>query len=98
MFEFNSLTAPFLITGIMASLLIVGVILRRFVPFFRKTLLPASIIAGLIGFILINVGVIPIKQSVFETVSFHLLNLSFMSLTLTSTRKVKRKLPKVKKQ
>ena len=97
MFEFNSLTAPFLITGIMASLLIVGVILRRSVPFFRKTLLPASIIAGLIGFILINVGVIPIKQSVFETVSSHLLNLSFMSLTLTSTRKVAAKAAKSEK-
>lgn len=87
MFEFNSVTAPFLVTGVMASLLMAGVILRRFVPFFRKALLPASIIAGLLGFILINAGIIPIKQSVFETISFHLLNLSFMSLTLATTRK-----------
>ena len=36
MFEFDSVTAPFLITGIMASLLIVGVILRRYVPFSGK--------------------------------------------------------------
>lgn len=87
MFEFNSTTAPFLITGFMSVLLLVGIILRRVVPFFRKSLLPASIIAGILGFILINVGVIPIDQSVFETVSFHLLNLSFMSITLASTKK-----------
>lgn len=88
MFEFNSTTAPFLITGFMSLLLLAGVLLRRFVPFFRKSLLPASIIAGVLGFILINTGVIPIEQSVFETVSFHLLNLSFMSITLASTKKV----------
>lgn len=88
MFEFNATTAPFLITGVMSLLLLTGVFLRRFVPFFRKSLLPASIIAGVLGFILINAGVIPIRQSVFETVSFHLLNLSFMSITLASTKKV----------
>lgn len=88
MFEFNSTTAPFLITGVMSVLLLIGVILRRALPFFRKSLLPASIIAGLIGFILINAGFIPIEQSVFETISFHLLNLSFMSITLATTRKV----------
>ncbi len=88
MFEFNTTTAPFLITGFMSVLLLVGVLLRRYVPFFRKSLLPASIIAGIIGFILINAGVIPISQSVFETVSFHLLNLSFMSITLATTKKV----------
>lgn len=87
MFEYNETTAPFLVTGVMATLLLAGVILRRFVPFFRKSLLPASIIAGLLGFVLINAGIIPIEQSVFETVSFHLLNLSFMSITLATTKK-----------
>ncbi|MGN0693272.1 MAG: hypothetical protein ACI4K7_13055, partial [Oscillospiraceae bacterium] len=87
MFEYNETTAPFLVTGVMATLLLAGVFLRRFVPFFRKSMLPASIIAGLLGFVLINAGIIPIEQSVFETVSFHLLNLSFMSITLATTKK-----------
>lgn len=87
MFEFNATTAPFLITGTMAVLLLIGVVLRNLIPFLRKSLLPASIIAGIIGFILINIGVIPIEQSVFETVSFHLLNLSFMSISLATTKK-----------
>lgn len=88
MFDFNATTAPFLITGVMSVLLLTGVFLRRCIPFFRKSLLPASIIAGVVGFVLINAGVIPIDQSVFEIVSFHLLNLSFMSITLASTKKV----------
>lgn len=87
MFEFNATTAPFLITGTIAVLLLIGVALRNLVPFLRKSLLPASIIAGIIGFVLINIGVIPIDQSVFETVSFHLLNLSFMSISLATTKK-----------
>lgn len=87
MFQFTNVSAPFLITGYMAVLLLIGVLLRNIIPFFRKTLLPASIIAGLIGFVLINVGVIPIEQSVFETVSFHLLNLSFMSISLATTKR-----------
>ena len=88
MLDFNETTAPFLITGIMAALLLLGVLLRRQIPFFRKSLLPASIIAGIIGFVLINLGVIPIQQKVFETISFHLLNLSFLSITLATTKKV----------
>lgn len=88
MLDFNETTAPFLITGSMAVLLLLGILLRRHIPIFRKSLLPASIIAGIIGFILINIGVIPIRQTVFETVSFHLLNLSFLSITLATTKQV----------
>ena len=88
MLDFNETTAPFLITGIMAVLLLLGVLLRKQIPLFRKSLLPASIIAGIIGFILINLGVIPIQQTVFETLSFHLLNLSFLSITLATTKRV----------
>lgn len=91
MFDYNATTAPFLITGVLATLLLLGVFLRNAIPFLRKSLLPASIIAGIIGFVLINVGVIPIEQSVFETVSFHLLNLSFMSITLATTKRVVQK-------
>ena len=88
MLDFNETTAPFLITGSMAVLLLLGILLRRHIPIFRKSLLPASIIAGIIGFILINIGVIPIRQTVFETISFHLLNLSFLSITLATTKQV----------
>ena len=77
----------FIVPGIMAVLLLISIFLRRHVKFFRKTLMPASIIAGVLGFILINTGVIPIEQKIFEDLAFHIMNLSFMSITLASTRK-----------
>ncbi len=77
----------FIVPGIMAVLLLISIFLRRHVNFFRKTLMPASIIAGVLGFILINTGVIPIEQKIFEDLAFHIMNLSFMSITLASTRK-----------
>ena len=51
----------FIVPGIMAVLLLVSIFLRKHVIFFRKTLMPASIIAGMIGFILMNMGVIPVE-------------------------------------
>lgn len=77
----------FIVPGIMAVLLLVSIFLRKHVIFFRKTLMPASIIAGMIGFILMNTGVIPVEQKIFEDLAFHIMNLSFMSITLASTRK-----------
>lgn len=90
MFELTSSNAAFLIPGIIALLLLMGIFLRNVISVFKKVLLPASIIAGVIGFILMNIGIIPIKQSVFETLAFHLTNLSFMSITLSAVRKTKK--------
>lgn len=77
----------FIVPGIMAALLLASLFLRKHIKLFRKTLMPSSIIAGVLGFILINTGVIPIDQKIFEDLAFHIMNLSFMSITLASTRK-----------
>lgn len=77
----------FIVPGIMAVLLLVSIFLRKHIFFLRKTLVPASIIAGVMGFILMNTGVIPVEQKIFEELAFHIMNLSFMSITLASTRK-----------
>lgn len=77
----------FIVPGIMAVLLLISIFLRKHIKLFKKTLMPASIIAGVLGFILMNIGVIPIEQKVFEELAFHIMNLSFMSITLASTRK-----------
>lgn len=87
MLELNTISGAFILPGIIGCLIILGVILRNTVPIFRKMLVPASILGGIIGFILINLKIIPISPSVFEEISFHLLNLSFMSITLASTKK-----------
>ncbi|MGM0436420.1 MAG: hypothetical protein ACQEQA_05150 [Bacillota bacterium] len=65
---------------ILGLLMFVGVIIRK-LPYVRKTLLPAPIIGGLIGFVLMNTNVIDLPYQVFERITFHLFTLSFIAIT-----------------
>lgn len=80
----------FIVPGSIAILLLIGLFLRYKFRFLQKNLLPASIIAGFLGFIVMNVGIIPVEQAIYEEVAFHLINLSFMSITLSSVQRQKR--------
>ena len=71
--------------------LLVGVFLRLKVPLFQKLLLPSAIIGGLVGFVLMNLGVlgapsskgwIPIKFGDFGVITFHLFILSLLGISL----------------
>lgn len=81
----------FLVPGILAGLILVGVVLRAIIPIFKKILLPSCMIGGIIGFILINTGVIKIDHEVFREITYHLFTISFISITLSSVRKQKAK-------
>ena len=69
--------------GVMA---LVGMILRAKIPFLANILMPASVIGGVIGFILMNVGVLPKLGCDFmmcnQIVGFFF-TLSFISIGLT---------------
>lgn len=82
MFEqaFLPFFAPF---GWISIMLIVGVILRAKVVFFQKYLFPASIIGGLLGFILISVGWINIPHETFTKFAVFFFTLNFISIGLT---------------
>ena len=68
----------------MASMLIVGTVLRARVPFLRGSLVPASLIGGVVGFCLLLLGVnFGAERADFAVLSFHFFTLSFMSLVLT---------------
>lgn len=72
--------------------LLLGVLLRAKIPFLRNMLVPASVIAGVIGFIFINVmmkaGVdIGTDTDMYTTVVNNLFTVSFISIALTSTPK-----------
>ena len=70
----------------MASLLLVGVILRARVPLFRQGLVPASLIAGVLGLVLINADLsFGLNASDFIVFTFHFFTLSFMSLCLAGS-------------
>ncbi|MBU3915252.1 hypothetical protein KKA14_06925 [bacterium] len=71
--------------GWLAIMLIVGVILRAKIGFFQKFLFPASIIGGLIGFILISAGWCNITHETFTLFAIHFFTINFISIGLTGT-------------
>ena len=78
--------AAFLWIGIM---LMLGTFIRATVPFFQKILFPASLIGGLIGFVLVNAGLLGIPstagwkvidQGPFGLLTFHLFAFGFVGI------------------
>ena len=68
----------------MCSMILVGTVLRARVPWFQFSLIPASLLGGLIGFLLISSGyALGYTSQDFVPFAFHFFTLSFMSLVLT---------------
>ncbi|MFT4712097.1 MAG: ESS family glutamate:Na+ symporter [Candidatus Azotimanducaceae bacterium] len=68
----------------MVSLILLGVGLRARIRLLQIALVPASLIAGIAGFTLINLDLsFGFKSSDFTAFAFHFFTLSFMSLVLT---------------
>jgi|LGOV01.1.fsa_nt_gb ESS family glutamate:Na+ symporter len=74
------MAAEFAVPTVLMFLMLVGVILKK-TTFMKRTYLPAPIIGGLIGFILMNTGVLNLPYMTFERITFHLFTLSFISIT-----------------
>ncbi len=78
--------------GWASLMLCIGVLLRAKIPFLRNMLVPASVIAGIIGLIFMNVfdavGVsVGTDYDMFTTIVNNLFTVSFISISLTSTPK-----------
>ena len=70
----------------MASMILAGVILRAKIPFLQNNLVPASLIGGVLGFVLVSSGLsFGFESSDFTFFAFHFFTLSFMSLVLTGS-------------
>ena len=70
--------------------IVIGVVLRAAVPFLRNNLVPASVIGGVIGFIVIQTGVIyNATVDDFSNIAGLLWSFSFanMGLTLAAQKK-----------
>ena len=96
------MTAPFpfesmLVFGWLASMLLIGVLLRARVPFFQRFLFPSCLIGGIIGLILVNFRVIKIAVSDLEIFAYHFFNISFISVGLTRSNDQKDSSPRSKK-
>lgn len=68
--------------GWISIMMLVGTFLRAKIKFLQKSLIPSSIIGGIIGLILINVGAIKIPASILSQIVFHLFVISFIAIGL----------------
>jgi ESS family glutamate:Na+ symporter len=80
--------SPFSFHGILpffwiGALMVAGMLAVRAVPWLSRYLVPACLVAGVIGFLLTNLGVTGVEGTAFESWAYHLFNLSFISLGLT---------------
>jgi len=74
--------------GIASIMLVLGMVIRAKIPFVRKTLVPSSVVAGILGFLLLNSGLFTeIDTTIFNNIVQHLFTLSFISIGLTSKPK-----------
>ncbi len=74
--------------ALMAGMLVIGGLLRNRFALLRRSLVPASIVGGLLGFTLLSLDLLPgFTAGDFSTLTFHFFTLSFMSLCLTGRSK-----------
>jgi len=75
---------PVLVFGIMAVMLLAGMLLRATVKIFQRYLIPSCFIGGTLGLILLSTGLINVSISLLETFAYHLFIISFISIGLTA--------------
>ncbi len=90
---------PYLVgLGYVSLFILLGVFLRSKVKLFQQLLIPSSIIAGVLGFICINLGILVVPNadswvaltpSCFGTIVFHLFAISFVAIGLLGSAKTK---------
>jgi ESS family glutamate:Na+ symporter len=83
----------FMVFGAMSLMLLIGVLLRAKVGFIQKAMIPASLLGGALGFVLVNLGWLKypgldgawtaVKAEDLIPWAFHAFNISFISLCLT---------------
>ena len=69
--EYVDTFVGFNVMAIIGLMLLVGVVLRAKIKVFQSFLIPAAIIGGAIGFILINTGILPFESKQFVNFSLH---------------------------
>ncbi|MBR3391134.1 MAG: hypothetical protein IKG74_00530 [Firmicutes bacterium] len=68
--------------AILCAMLLLAQILRRKLPFIRRTLMPTAVLAGFLTLALRYIGVLPIQRELMEIITYHALGLGFVALAL----------------
>ena len=78
---------PIIQIGIIAGLIILANVLRRKVTFIRNSLMPTAVLAGFILLILRTTSIVTMSMDFLEALTYHMLALGFIALTLRSPEK-----------
>ncbi|HZK34680.1 MAG TPA: hypothetical protein VFD33_05155 [Bacillota bacterium] len=73
--------------GILSGIMLLANVIRRKVPFVRKSLMPTAVLAGFIAFILRNLGILQLDGRLMENITYHTIALGFISLSLRVIKK-----------
>ena len=77
-----ALWSPIIQMGIISGVILLANVLRRKIPFFQKSLLPTSVLAGFLLLLLRSTGIINMDLNFLETLTYHALALGFIAQSL----------------
>ncbi len=73
--------------GYVGAILLLSNVIRREIPFFRKSLLPTSVIGGFLALALRLFNVVPLDVQFMEGLTYHMTAFGFIALALRIPRK-----------
>lgn len=68
--------------GIIAAAILLSTLLRRKLPFVRKTMLPTSVLAGFLLLICRSLGLLELDATFLETATYHGIAIGFIAMSL----------------
>lgn len=77
-----ALWEPVIQFGVIAALILVANLLRRKIPFIRRSLMPTAVLAGFIMLILRTTGILKMNTQFLESLTYHAICIGFIALTL----------------
>ncbi len=73
--------------GYLGAIMLLANVIRREIPFFRKSLLPTAVIGGFLALALRLINIVPLDVEFMEGLTYHMTALGFIALTLRIPRK-----------
>lgn len=78
----TSLWNPIIQFGIIAGSIILANLLRRKIPFVRKSLMPTAVLGGFLVLLFKSVGILNIDPAFFEMLTYHGIAIGFIAMSL----------------
>ena len=78
----TTLWAPLVQTGIIAGVLLLANVLRRKIPFVRKSLMPTAVLGGFLLLLFKTTGILTVSTNFLEVLTYHALGIGFIAMSL----------------